>query len=378
MNNDIILDNNNNKCTHHRNNNNQNNKNNINIIENNNNSINNNNINNNNVVNNNNEKLKIEIDENNFKFIMENYEFSNYKDIKSIAFGEDCGSLLKFKSKTNLISVMLLDGFKESLEPGILPNSIRYLEIYDIKTPLLVGSIPSTIINLILHDGFNQSLEPGIIPSNQGNNGNNERIVSFLPTGGVQNLTLHNIKSELNIGSIPGSVGQLALNDGFSQTLKPGIIPKTALTNYLQQVLSEGVQRLVFHQVKDLLIVGSIPKSIHSLFFENGFNQIISPGIITNGVSKLVLGEIKQPLLVNSIPNSVINLHITIRFNQALTPGIITNSIKILTLDTVNIQLVEGSIPKTIQKIILNGNIELSSLDVCKLDKSVQIIKRDY
>ncbi|KAM9994988.1 hypothetical protein ACTFIY_001181 [Dictyostelium cf. discoideum] len=51
-------------------------------------------------------------------------------------------------------------GFKESLEPGVLPNSIEDLEICDIKTPLVVGSIPSTVYNLTIYDGFNQSLEP--------------------------------------------------------------------------------------------------------------------------------------------------------------------------------------------------------------------------
>ncbi|KAM9995001.1 hypothetical protein ACTFIY_001175 [Dictyostelium cf. discoideum] len=280
--------------------------------------------NNNNSINNKkNEKLKIEVDENNFKFIKgryekfyiysENCEFSNFEDKRAIAFGEDC------------VSVMLLDGFKESLEPGVLPN--------------VVGSIPSTVSEFIFHDGFNQSLEPGIIPRNY------KVRFPFSPMEGAQHLTLHNIKSELNIGSIPESVHQLILKDGFSQTLKPVVIPKT-------------VSSLILQLITQPLIIGSIPNTVSAIFFHKDFNQLLTAGIIPECVKRLVfhqlhLGKIKQPLLVNSIPNSVTYLNITNGFNQALTPGIIPNSIDELILGSVNTQIVEGSIPKTIKTIIL-------------------------
>ncbi|KAM9948265.1 hypothetical protein ACTFIT_001615 [Dictyostelium discoideum] len=185
-----------------------------------------------------------------------NSKFSDYQDKDSIAFGEDCGSLLKFKLKTNIKRVMLLDGFKESLEPGVLPN-----------------------------DGFSQTLKPGVIPKT------------------IRIVTLHQITKPLVIGSIPNTVLRIEFHKGFNQFLTPGIISEAG-------IIPEGVKSLEFHQVKYLLIVGSIPNSIYLLCLLDGFNQIISPGIITNGVCELGLGEIKQPLFVNSIPNSVTKFNI--------------------------------------------------------------------
>ncbi|EAL62200.1 hypothetical protein DDB_G0290679 [Dictyostelium discoideum AX4] len=366
------------------------------------------------------EKFKIGIDENGNGFVKnENKKYyiysenSEQEDKDSVAFGEDCGNLLNIRSNRVLKNVMLLDGFKESLGVGVLPDSIEYLEICDIKTPLVVGSIPSSVRTLVLNDGFSQPLEPGIIPSsvksldlhniknrlNVGsiprsvenlvlNNGFNQPLlvdVVSLISDGVKFLTLHKIKSQLKVGSIPKTVKKLSIGDGFSQYLESGIVPNGVITLYINNIkqqlqigsiptsvkfatfgegfsqllspgiIPKGVMMLFFYNIKCPLVIGSIPISVTWLTFYNGFNHSISPGIISKGVERLLLHDIKQPLEMGSIPTTVTHIVLEDGFKQALTPGIIPNSIKELTLKNVNLQLVEGSIPRQIPRIILNN-----------------------
>ncbi|KAN0038136.1 hypothetical protein ACTA71_000308 [Dictyostelium dimigraforme] len=329
-----------------------------------------------------NENYSIEIDKNKNKYIKENQKFPKNED--SVALGEDCGSLSELKSITNLIFVKLLDGFDERLE--VLPNGIEYLDIYDIKTPLEVGSIPSTVRDLSLCNGYNQSIKPGVIPSSVKNlylwdikqplevgsipstvgglslhDGYNQSIKPGVIPSSVKYLHLYDIKQPLEVGSIPSTVERLSLHDGYNQSIKPGVIPSS-------------VKYLHLHDIKQPLEVGSVPSTVEDLSLHSRYNQSIKPGVIPSGVKYLHLYDIKQPLEVNSIPASVTSITLDYGFGQPLTPGIIPNSIKQLTLGLINTQLIEGSIPKNIPKIILRNGFK-QSLDICKLNESVQILR---
>ncbi|KAM9988818.1 hypothetical protein ACTFIY_004840 [Dictyostelium cf. discoideum] len=86
-----------------------------------------------------NNRYEIEIDENNNEFIKLIFKL---KEGCSIAFTDDCNILSKLKDKLPL-SVMLLDGFKQKLTPGILPECVKSLYLGDIKQELMIGSIPN-------------------------------------------------------------------------------------------------------------------------------------------------------------------------------------------------------------------------------------------
>ncbi|KAM9995331.1 hypothetical protein ACTFIY_001511 [Dictyostelium cf. discoideum] len=97
---------------------------------------------------------KIEIDENNNKFFKwDNLKFYIYIDGDSfkfnvnegIAFKDNCNILSKLKKNQLPSNVMLLDGFNQKLTPGILPDSVEWLYIGDIKQELIIGSIPNTV-----------------------------------------------------------------------------------------------------------------------------------------------------------------------------------------------------------------------------------------
>ncbi|KAM9975177.1 hypothetical protein ACTFIW_008655 [Dictyostelium discoideum] len=85
-------------------------------------------------------------------------------------------------------------------------------KICDIKIPLLVGSIPSTVSSLTFH----------------------EDILSSVYMEGVQNLTLHTIKSELKIGSILESVSDLTLKERILSNIKPRCYSKNNSKNYFK------------------------------------------------------------------------------------------------------------------------------------------------
>lgn len=105
-----------------------------------------------------------------------------------------------------------MDGFDQTLYANTLPTSITDLYIGDIKSNLVVGSIPKSVKSLFLMDGFSRSLESGIIPEN------------------VENLYIGKIKSKLSNTSISSSNNplyhygaynkrSLYLMDGFDQNL---------------------------------------------------------------------------------------------------------------------------------------------------------------
>ncbi|EAL62511.1 hypothetical protein DDB_G0289821 [Dictyostelium discoideum AX4] len=56
---------------------------------------------------------------------------------------------------------------------------------------------------------------------------------------------------------------------------------------------------------------------------EDGFNQKLTPGILPDSVGSLDLGDIKQELIIGSIPNTVTNIFLLEGFNQKLTPDIL-------------------------------------------------------
>ncbi|EAL62600.1 hypothetical protein DDB_G0289777 [Dictyostelium discoideum AX4] len=177
-----------------------------------------------------NDRFKIEIDKNNNEFIKYRLSWGDNKDC--IAFKDNCDILSKLKKNQLPSSVMLLDGFNQILTPGILPDGVESLYLYDIKQELMIGSIPNTVTSVCFEDGFNQKLTPGILPDS------------------VKWLYIGNIKKELIIGSIPNTVTHVHLFDGFNQKLTPGILP-------------DSVESLYLYDIKQQLIIDSIPNTVN-------------------------------------------------------------------------------------------------------------------
>ncbi|KAM9971416.1 hypothetical protein ACTFIW_011394 [Dictyostelium discoideum] len=288
---------------------------------------------------------------------MKNNQEKNYYKIKSLVIGN---------IPKTVKSLIVHDSFCHVLSPGIIPDSVKTLNLYDIKAPLDVGSIPSSVKSLILNKGFGRILTEDIIPN------------------GVENLDIYDIKLQLEIKSIPSSVISLKFHDGFNHGLEPGIIPNGVRNLQIQNLkkplvigsIPQSVNRLTINQsvqfklipniipssvnflylydVKEELKIGSIPSNVKSLALNYKFNSPLSPYIIPDGVETLDLYDLLQPLQRGSIPSSVDTLTIHDGFNQVLRRSIIPNSVKTLHLHDIKQNLQIGSIPSSVKKLILH------------------------
>ncbi|KAM9994867.1 hypothetical protein ACTFIY_001036 [Dictyostelium cf. discoideum] len=118
-----------------------------------------------------------------------------------------------------------------------------------------------------------------------------------------------NFLSKLEKNQLPPGV---MLLDGFNQKLTPGILP-------------EGVKFLYLGDIKQELMIGSIPNTVIHVHLKNGFNQKLTPGILPEGVQSLYLGDIKQELINGSIPNTVKEVNVSNSFKHQIEPYVSEN-----------------------------------------------------
>ncbi|KAM9987650.1 hypothetical protein ACTFIZ_003018 [Dictyostelium cf. discoideum] len=170
--------------------------------------------------------------------------------------------------------------------------------------------------------------------------GFNQKLTPDILPDGVKRLYLGDIKQELIIGSIPNTVTHVSLLDGFNQKLTPGILP-------------DRVESLYLSDIKQELIIGSIPNTVNRVSLLDGFNQKLTACILSNRVKWLQIGDIKQELQIGSIPNTVTHVTLLDGFNQKLTPGILPDRFKYLYLGDIKQELIIGSIPNTVKSIYL-------------------------
>ncbi|KAM9985160.1 hypothetical protein ACTFIY_009581 [Dictyostelium cf. discoideum] len=245
---------------------------------------------------------------------MKNSHEKNYYKIKSLVIGN---------IPRTVISLIVHDSFCHLLSPGIIPDSVKTLNLYDIKAPLEVGSIPSSVKSLILNNGFGRLLMEGIIPN------------------GVENLDIYYIKLQLEVNSIPSSVISLKFHDGFNHDLEPGVIPN-------------GVRNLQIKNLKKPLVIGSIPQSVNRLTINQSIQFKLIPGIIPSNVNFLYLYDVKEELLICSIPSNVKSLALNYKFDSPLLPNIIPKGVKTLDLYNLLQPLKPGSIPSSVDTLTIH------------------------
>ncbi|KAM9942821.1 hypothetical protein ACTFIT_006214 [Dictyostelium discoideum] len=120
----------------------------------------------------------------------------------------------------------------------------------------------------------------------------------------------------LTVGSIPSTVKDVHFWDGFNLPLTPGII-------------EDGV-KLVETSTKEIVLrVGSIPRSVKTLYLRNIMTQI-EPGIITNTVESLyMIGYNHNALTIGSLPNTLKELNLsTMQPQNSYVPGIIPDGLE--------------------------------------------------
>ncbi|EAL69004.1 hypothetical protein DDB_G0277005 [Dictyostelium discoideum AX4] len=108
-------------------------------------------------------------------------------------------------------------------------------------------------------------------------------------------------------------------------------------------------------EFKDNSIKNQLPSSVMLL---DGFNQKLTPGILPDHIKWLHLGDIKQELIVGSIPNTVTHVTLFDGFNLKLTPGILPNCLESLYLGNIGQEFMIGSIPNTVKKVKISENFK--------------------
>ncbi|KAM9974820.1 hypothetical protein ACTFIW_008287 [Dictyostelium discoideum] len=63
-------------------------------------------------------------------------------------------------AEINMVILADINGFNQKLTPGILPDSVKWLYLGDIKQELMIGSIPNTVKEVKVSKSFKHQIEP--------------------------------------------------------------------------------------------------------------------------------------------------------------------------------------------------------------------------
>ncbi|KAN0000451.1 hypothetical protein ACTFIZ_000908 [Dictyostelium cf. discoideum] len=136
--------------------------------------------------------------------------------------------------------IKLSHGFNHDLPIGIIPHSVKDLDLFEIKSKIEIGSFPNSIKNFRFSNRLGLPLPKGMIPE------------------GVEILELSDKNENIPL-SIPSTVKELTLSHGFNHPLVKGIIPC-------------GVEKMSIYDIgKDALLEESVPDSVKYAFL--GFNS---------------------------------------------------------------------------------------------------------
>ncbi|EFA74612.1 hypothetical protein PPL_11580 [Heterostelium album PN500] len=163
------------------------------------------------------------------------------------------------------------------------------------------------------------------------------------------------------IGVLPKSLESLSFGLGFNQILSVGVLP-------------ESLKSLVFgYSFNQILSVGVLPKSLESLVFGNRFSQILSIGVLPKSLESLEFGNrFNQILSVGVLPESLKSLKFGNKFNQILSIGVLPESLESLVFgNRFNQKLSVGVLPESL-KLLEFGNRFNQILSVGVLPKSLE------
>lgn len=349
-----------------------------------------------------------------------NYDIpTNLQGYKNIRFEVFNKELKKGDIPNGVIKLCFGKDFLQKLEKGVIPDSVKYLEInadfnlYNNKENLY---IPSTVKTLVINTRYMYyGLSDIKIKTSE------NTIPSGIIPYGVEKLYIYK-DIGLEEGSIPDSVHTLHIDYIYNFTANYNkVIPKSVINLSLKTINSirpnclhdtikkleigflnyhidlikgfipNNVIELVFGEMfNSKLLHGSIPLSVKKITFGDSFNRDILPGVLPNNLNTLIFGNLfNRPLYRKSIPdnleylifgnnynqpfdNNIIpkNLKSIIfgkGYNQKILKNILPHGLKKLVFDTqFNQKITEGVIPNTVEYLIFgyyfNQPLEINSI----------------
>lgn len=163
-----------------------------------------------------------------------------------------------------IVSLKLPARVGGTIEPGMLPEGIEYLDLGGANQDYPRGVIPNGVRHLKF--GPRQD-HPVVIPD------------------GVETLLLGKMYDHPLV--IPNSVRDLYFGNAFNQPIQPGDLPT-------------GLKTLIFGSDFDQpLSPGVLPETLIEVQFGKEFNQTLTEGVLPSGLKRLIM--IPEPVFYNSI-----------------------------------------------------------------------------
>ena len=290
----------------------------------------------------------------------------------------------------NLIKLQLPDHYDHPLEPGDLPESLKYLIINEVyKQPLKPGTLPNGLKYLklnyyippIIKESYPQHLyvldisrcrwkiEPNVLPIH------------------LHELRLGNYEHKLELDSLPKFLKILKF-DGYRQVLDVGVLPNT-------------LETLSFNYDTPTLELGVLPESLITLKLGSYFDHPLIPNVLPSSlkylyISKVGWGQYSHPILPKSLPDGLIKLNINNPnchsyilcthyncFPTTLTslkicrvthihPNTLPSSLKKLSLHNYQSKLIPGVLPEGLE--ILKIYYYNLPIDLGVLPKSLKVL----
>ncbi|KAM9995560.1 hypothetical protein ACTFIY_001751 [Dictyostelium cf. discoideum] len=358
------------------------------------------------------------------------FENVNFKKRTDIKFPQQVtkltfSSIFIFEIKENVLPKSLTHlefgrywdngGFNLNLRPMILPQSIKTLNLGDIKQnifhqyilpqsltdltlpnlPQSFENFPTTLKKLTINSNDNLTshidFKSNIFNNNKNNNNKNNSSIEILK------IKSHSLLIELN--SIPNSVKKLDIDVDLLHPLYEHMLPKSLKSlnirvfvesfKFLKGSLPDGLEELnCIDRGLDNLEVGLLPTTLKSLSFnsinKHGFNKTIKEGFFPKNLKYLNLGYFNQqiqPIVSssieftnNSLPNSLKYLNFGEVYNKPILPNSLPITLKKLIFSPFfNQKLMNNSFPLNLVFLEFGNNFN-NQIPIGVLPKSLKVL----
>lgn len=230
-----------------------------------------------------------------------------------------------------------------------LPNSLKYLELYNNHSTLKKGFLPPNLELLVFGRNFNQVIEKDVLPES------------------LKVLYINSCYNQIiNKGVLPSNLIDLRFFSEHIQKIEIDVLPKSLQTIYM------------FDGYDNIFDPGVLPESLTSLNIYKKYNQKLVPNILPKNLRELYLGDkYNQPIDKDVLPDSLEVLQFGFEYNKKIKRGVLPRNLKHLSFDDCfNKQLKQGILPDGLIRIVFGENYDKSLLYDGKkiLPRSIQSV----
>lgn len=216
-----------------------------------------------------------------------------------------------------------------------LPDSLKYLELYNNHQTLKKGFLPPNLELLIFGRNFNQVIEKDVLPES------------------LKVLYINSCYNQIiNKGVLPPNLIDLRFFSEHIQKIEIDVLPKSLQTIYM------------FDGYDSIFDPDVLPESLTSLNIYKKYNQKLVPNILPKNLRELYLGDkYNQSIDKDVLPDSLEVLQFGFKYNKKIKRGVLPRNLKHLIFDECfNKQIKQGILPDGLIRIVFGENYDKSLL----------------